>query len=102
MKIYTKTGDDGNTGLLGNVRVGKDSPRIEAYGTVDETNAILGVILINGLFSFWQEYRAERALAALVRLLPHQAKVMRDGAVVTLPVVELVPGDIVLFEGGVK
>ena len=45
MKIYTKTGDDGNTGLLGNVRVGKDSLRIEAYGTVDETNAILGVIL---------------------------------------------------------
>jgi cob(I)alamin adenosyltransferase len=45
MKIYTKTGDDGNTGLLGNVRVPKDSRRIEAYGAVDETNAALGVVL---------------------------------------------------------
>lgn len=45
MKIYTKTGDEGKTGLLGNVRVEKDSTRIEAYGTVDETNAALGVIL---------------------------------------------------------
>ncbi len=45
MKIYTKTGDDGNTGLLGNVRVGKDSRRIETYGTVDETNAAIGVVL---------------------------------------------------------
>jgi cob(I)alamin adenosyltransferase len=45
MKIYTKTGDDGNTGLLGNVRVGKESPRIEAYGVVDEVNASLGVVM---------------------------------------------------------
>jgi len=45
MKIYTKTGDDGNTGLLGNVRVPKDSRRIEAYGAVDETNAALGIVL---------------------------------------------------------
>lgn len=43
MKIYTKTGDDGRTGLLGQGRVDKDSPRIEAYGTVDELNAALGV-----------------------------------------------------------
>ena len=42
MKIYTKTGDEGETGLFGGPRVGKDSPRIEAYGTVDELNAILG------------------------------------------------------------
>ncbi|MDB5349380.1 MAG: ATP:cob(I)alamin adenosyltransferase [Planctomycetota bacterium] len=43
MKIYTKTGDDGTTGLIGPGRVGKDSPRIEAYGTVDELNAVIGV-----------------------------------------------------------
>lgn len=43
MKIYTKTGDDGTTGLLGSGRVGKDDPRIEAYGTVDELNAVLGI-----------------------------------------------------------
>jgi cob(I)alamin adenosyltransferase len=43
MKIYTKTGDDGRTGLLGSGRIGKDSLRIEAYGTVDELNAVVGV-----------------------------------------------------------
>jgi len=43
-KIYTKTGDDGDTGLLGGSRVRKDHPRIEAYGTVDELNAVLGVV----------------------------------------------------------
>lgn len=43
MKIYTKTGDDGTTGLLGARRVPKDDLRIEAYGTVDELNAVLGV-----------------------------------------------------------
>ena len=45
MKIYTKTGDDGNTGTPGKRRVPKDSRRIEAYGAVDETNAALGVVL---------------------------------------------------------
>lgn len=44
MKIYTKTGDEGMTGLFGGQRVGKDSPRVEAYGAVDETNALLGVV----------------------------------------------------------
>ena len=43
MKIYTKTGDDGLTGILGNKRLRKDDARIEAYGTVDEPNAVLGV-----------------------------------------------------------
>ncbi len=42
MKIYTKTGDDGSTGLFGGPRVRKDDPRIEAYGDVDELNASLG------------------------------------------------------------
>ena len=49
MKIYTKTGDDGNTGLQGNFRIAKSHPRIMAYGTVDETNAAIGVILTNVL-----------------------------------------------------
>ena len=43
MKIYTRTGDDGDTGLYGGPRVRKDDPRIEAYGTIDELNALLGV-----------------------------------------------------------
>ncbi len=43
MKIYTKTGDSGETGLVGGKRLGKDSLRIRAYGEVDELNALLGV-----------------------------------------------------------
>ena len=49
MKIYTKTGDDGNTGLQGNYRISKSHPRIIAYGTVDEANAALGMVLANSL-----------------------------------------------------
>ena len=49
MKIYTKTGDDGNTGLQGNFRIEKSHPRIIAYGTVDEANAALGMVLANSL-----------------------------------------------------
>lgn len=44
MKIYTRTGDLGETGLFGGPRVGKDIARIEAYGTVDELNAALGLV----------------------------------------------------------
>jgi cob(I)alamin adenosyltransferase len=44
MKIYTKTGDSGDTGLFGGGRVGKDHPRVEAYGDVDELNATLGLV----------------------------------------------------------
>lgn len=42
MKIYTKTGDTGETGLFGGQRVQKDDPRVEAYGTVDELNSFIG------------------------------------------------------------
>jgi cob(I)alamin adenosyltransferase len=49
MKLYTKTGDDGTTGLFGGGRVPKASARVEAYGTVDETNAVLGVARAAGL-----------------------------------------------------
>ncbi len=42
-KIYTKTGDDGQTGLFGGGRVRKDHPRVEAYGDVDELNAAIGM-----------------------------------------------------------
>ena len=43
MKIYTKTGDRGDTGLFGGGRVPKDDPRVEAYGDVDELNAVIGL-----------------------------------------------------------
>lgn len=42
MKIYTRTGDDGSTGLYGGDRVSKASPRVESYGTIDEANAAIG------------------------------------------------------------
>ena len=45
MSIVTKTGDNGTTGLLGGSRVSKASPRLHTYGTVDELNAILGLVL---------------------------------------------------------
>ncbi|MBK8399824.1 MAG: cation-transporting P-type ATPase [Propionivibrio sp.] len=62
--------------------------------------AILAVILINGAFSYWQEYRAERAISALRQLLPQFVKVMRDGELQTLAAEFLVPGDVVLLEEG--
>jgi len=45
MKIYTKTGDKGETGLFGGERVSKDSPRISAYGTIDELNSFIGLAI---------------------------------------------------------
>lgn len=45
MKLYTRSGDDGTTGLFSGARVSKDHPRIEAYGTVDEFNACLGLAM---------------------------------------------------------
>lgn len=44
MKIYTKTGDKGTTSLIGGTRVSKSHPRIEAYGTIDELNAFIGLV----------------------------------------------------------
>ncbi|MBI2923246.1 MAG: cob(I)yrinic acid a,c-diamide adenosyltransferase [Planctomycetes bacterium] len=49
MKIYTRTGDSGSTGLFGGARVSKFNPRIEAYGSVDELNAVLGMARAAGL-----------------------------------------------------
>jgi calcium-translocating P-type ATPase len=62
--------------------------------------AIVGVIVINGVFSFWQAYRAEQALAVLKKLLPSATKVVRAGTVRQLPATDLVPGDVILLEAG--
>lgn len=62
--------------------------------------ALIVVILVSGVFSFWQEYRVEQTLAALRMLLPLQAKALRDADVMQIPVEQLVPGDIVLLEQG--
>ena len=45
MRIYTRTGDDGTTGLFGGTRLSKDDLRIEAYGTVDELNTFIGRLI---------------------------------------------------------
>ncbi len=49
MKIYTRTGDDGKTGLFGGHRVSKCDARVDAYGNIDELNAVLGVARSHGL-----------------------------------------------------
>ena len=62
--------------------------------------AILGVIVINAVFAFFQEYRAERAVQALHQLLPAKAWVLRCGQPQEVPRKDLVPGDILLLEEG--
>ncbi len=64
--------------------------------------AILGVIAVNGVFSFWQSWRAERALAALRELLPQRVRRLRDGVEQTVDADELVPGDIIMLGEGDK
>ncbi len=62
--------------------------------------AIWAVIWINALFSFWQEFQAEQALAALKNVLPMQVKVWRDGELQQIPARELVRGDVMQLEEG--
>lgn len=70
MKIYTKTGDTGSTGLFGGGRVPKHDARVEAYGTVDELNSILGLAL------------CEDGDAEIKKFIePHQAELFALGAV---------------------
>ena len=62
--------------------------------------AIVAVILVSGGFSFWQEFRVERTLAALRSLLPLKVTVMRGGQAMDIEAEQLVPGDLVLFDQG--
>ncbi len=66
MKIYTRTGDDGTTGLFGGNRVPKHHPRLEAYGTVDELNSFLGLARTH---LAPDDHQAEALLVQLQRLL---------------------------------
>lgn len=75
MKIYTKKGDAGETGLFGNVRVPKDDHRIRSYGTLDELNATLGLVLSDESLS--GELRA--------RLLRLQGELFQLGAELATP-----------------
>jgi magnesium-transporting ATPase (P-type) len=62
--------------------------------------AIGAVVVINGLFSYWQEYEAERAAEALSALLPRRVTVRRDGAVQMVAAPEIVPGDVLVLAEG--
>ena len=54
MKIYTKTGDNGTTSLVGGQRIAKNAPRLHAYGTIDELNSFLGLLKIKIDDDKWQ------------------------------------------------
>ena len=69
-------------------------------GSIIVAIAIAAVIVINAVFSFWQEYKAEQAVEALRRLLPRRARVVRAGVERVIDASELVPGDIVLLSEG--
>ncbi len=69
-------------------------------GEPQDTVAIVMIVLLNGVIGFVQEYRAERAVAALKLLAAPSATVRRDGQVQTVAAAQLVPGDVVLLEAG--
>ena len=69
-------------------------------GEPADTIAIIVIVLLNAVIGFAQEWRAERAMAALRMMAAPSARVRRDAAVTTLPADQLVPGDIVLLEAG--
>jgi P-type Ca2+ transporter type 2C len=67
---------------------------------INVTIAIIGVVLLNATIGFFQEYRAEKATEALQKLVPANAKVVRDGEVTIVAAADLVPGDMILLEEG--
>jgi Ca2+-transporting ATPase len=69
-------------------------------GELTDTIAIVVIVVLNGIIGFIQEFRAERAVAALKRLASPTAQVLRNGTVQTVAAQDLVPGDLVLLEAG--
>ena len=62
--------------------------------------ALIGVVLLNGIFSYWQEHKAEAIMASFRGMLPHRAKVVRAGEQLDIPASEVVRGDLLLLEEG--
>ncbi|MFN9977067.1 MAG: cob(I)yrinic acid a,c-diamide adenosyltransferase [Phycisphaerae bacterium] len=88
-KIYTKTGDDGTTGLVGGARVAKDDPRVEAYGTVDEANSQIGmaiVIATGGLGVPASNPRVAARIGEVLSAIPND--LFDVGAVLATPVAQ--------------
>ncbi len=69
-------------------------------GEVSDTAAIIVIVVLNAMVGFIQEYRAEKAMAALKKMAATSATVLRSGMPLTIPAAELVPGDIILLEAG--
>lgn len=72
-RIYTRTGDQGTTGLSGGQRVSKDDPRIEAYGTVDELSSLLGMVRAELTRANFDNPNSKRRLDELLAFLQHEA-----------------------------
>lgn len=69
-------------------------------GKFTDAGVVYGVVVLNMLIGFVQEYRAGRAIEALIHLVPEQTLVVRDGEQFSLPAHELVPGDVVVLQAG--
>ncbi|MGB9092757.1 MAG: HAD-IC family P-type ATPase, partial [Gallionella sp.] len=69
-------------------------------GDIEDTVAIIVIVFLNAVIGFVQEYRAERAMAALKQMAASGAQVMRDGRIESVSAANLVPGDLVLLEAG--
>lgn len=86
MKIYTKTGDDGTTGLIGGSRVHKSDPRIEAYGMLDELNALIGCAAVVAKSPLLEQLR--RIQGELFVIGSHLATPNGSGKLSSLPALE--------------
>jgi potassium/sodium efflux P-type ATPase len=62
--------------------------------------ACIVVIVVNAIFSFWQEFKAEKAIDALKKMIPSYTRVIRDGTETKVPTSDIVPGDIIIIEEG--
>ena len=88
-RVYTRRGDQGETDLVGGSRVAKDSPRIDAYGTVDELNAAVGVARAVNVAKH-RRSRAGREVDAILRKL--QSELFDLGGELATPAAEFRPG----------
>lgn len=94
MKIYTKTGDKGQTSLLGGTRISKAHPRIEAYGTIDELNSYIGLVRDQAV----NESRKDILKEIQDRLFTIGSHLAADAERNTKKVPDLLPSDVELLE----